>query len=63
MNGAANKMQAQIATVKLKVVATQNNTQTLQSRALSLEGTQADLNLKTADIESHVETTQGHIVG
>ncbi|KAH3846594.1 hypothetical protein DPMN_088897 [Dreissena polymorpha] len=57
MNGAANKMQAQIATVKRKVVATQNNTQTLQSRALSLEGTQADLNLKTADIESHVETT------
>ncbi|KAH3898371.1 hypothetical protein DPMN_022600 [Dreissena polymorpha] len=60
MNGAANKMQAQIATVKRKVVATQNNTQT---RALSLEGTQADPNLKTADIESHVETTHGQIVG
>ncbi|KAH3750740.1 uncharacterized protein LOC127848894 [Dreissena polymorpha] len=61
MKGAADKTQAQIATVEQKVAASQSNTQTLQSRVQSLGETQGDLKSKTTTIESKVDTRQRQI--
>ncbi|KAH3807925.1 hypothetical protein DPMN_136273 [Dreissena polymorpha] len=61
LNGAANKTQAQIATVKQEVAVTQSNTQNVQSRVQILEGMQGELKSNAMAIESRVDSTRGEM--